>query len=136
MRGGNPGDLYVILSVEEHGIFQREGANLFCRVPIPMTIAALGGKIEVPTIDGATSEVSIEAGTQTGHRTRVKQKGMSVLRSTTRGDLYVELSVEIPVHMNKRQKELLEEFATEAEKHDISPQSAGFINKVKGMFGG
>ena len=135
MRGGNPGDLYVILGIEQHAIFQRDGANLYCRVPIPMTVAALGGTIEVPTIDGTMASVGVDQGTQSGHRQRVKQKGMSVLRSHSRGDLYVELVVETPVHLNKRQKELLNEFAEEAEKHKISPESEGFIGKVKGMMG-
>jgi len=134
-RGGSPGDLYVILSVNQHPIFQRDGANLFCRVPIPMTIAALGGEIEVPTIDGELTSMKIEPATQSGHRTRLKQKGMSVLRSTSRGDLYVELAVEIPVHLTKRQKELLKEFAEEAENNKTHPESEGFIGKVKEIFG-
>ena len=133
MRGGNPGDLYVILGVEQHAIFQRDGANLYCRVPIPMTVAALGGKIEVPVIDGSMADVSVDAGTQTGQRTRVKQKGMSVLRSNSRGDMYVELVVETPVHLTKRQKELLEEFSGEVEQHKNSPESEGFMGKVKDL---
>ncbi len=131
LRGGNPGDLYVILDVSQHPIFQRDGANLFCRVPIPMTTAALGGTIEVPVIDGGLTEVKVEAGTQAGHRTRVKQKGMSVLRSTSRGDLYVELAVETPVRLSKRQKELLEEFSVEAKNYKTHPESEGFLSKVK-----
>ena len=113
MRGGGSGDLYVILGVSQHPIFQRDGANLHCRVPIPMTMAALGSSIEVPTIDGAMADMKVDPGTQPGHRPRVKQKGMSVLRSSSRGDLYVELAVETPVHLTKRQKELLSEFAAE-----------------------
>jgi len=133
LRGGNPGDLYVILDVSQHPIFQRDGANLFCRVPIPMTTAALGGTIEVPVIDGGLTEVKVDPGTQAGHRTRVKQKGMSVLRSTSRGDLYVELAVETPVRLSKRQKELLEEFSTEAKSYKTHPESEGFLSKVKEM---
>jgi molecular chaperone DnaJ len=135
MRGGNAGDLYVILGVADHPIFHRDGANLHCRVPIPMTVAALGGNIEVPTIDGALTDVKIDPGTQSGHRVRVRQKGMSVLRSTSRGDLYVELAAEVPVHLTKRQKELLEEFATEAKNSRTHPESEGFIAKVKELFG-
>ena len=136
MRGGHPGDLYVILEVAQHPIFQRDGANLYCRVPIPMTVAALGGNIEVPTIDGEMMPMDIEHGTQTGQRTRLRHKGMSVLRSSARGDLYVELSVETPVHLTKRQKELLKEFADESGDHKTNPESAGFLNKVKEMLKG
>ena len=134
MRGGNPGDLYVILGVSQHPIFQRDGANLFCRVPIPMTIAALGGSIDVPIIDGEMTQIKIDPATQSGQRVRVKQKGMSVLRSTSRGDMYVELAVETPVHLTKRQKELLKEFAEEAEKNKTHPESESFIGKVKEIF--
>ncbi|MDX2027509.1 MAG: molecular chaperone DnaJ [Alphaproteobacteria bacterium] len=135
MRGGHTGDLYVILGVEQHPIFQRDGANLFCRVPIPMTIAALGGTIEVPTIDGSMADVKVDSGTQSGHRTRIRQRGMSVLRSTSRGDLYVELAVETPVHLSKRQKELLKEFAEDGDSHKTSPESQSFIDKVKDILG-
>ena len=132
-RGGHSGDLYVILDVQPHPIFQRDGANLYCRVPIPMTVAALGGKIDVPTIDGDMMAMDVDNGTQTGQRTRLKHKGMSVLRSSSRGDLYVELAVETPVHLNKRQKELLQEFATESGDMKHSPESASFLDKVKAM---
>lgn len=135
VRGGHSGDLYVILGVKDHPLFQRDGANLFCRVPIPMTTAALGGSIEVPIIDGGTAEVKIDAGTQSGYRSRLKQKGMSVLRSTSRGDLYVELAIETPVNLTKRQKELLKEFADEGAAHKTSPESEGFMGKVKDILG-
>lgn len=135
LRGGNPGDLYVILSINQHPIFQRDGANLFCRVPIPVTTAALGGTLSVPTIDGDMTEIKVDSGTQSGQRVRVKQKGMSVLRSTSRGDLYVELAVETPVNLTKRQKELLQEFAAEEENSKTHPESAKFIDKVKDIFG-
>jgi len=134
-RGGHAGDLYVILGVEQHPIFQRDGANLYCRAPIAMTAAALGGSLEVPTIDGSVAEVKIDAGTQSGHRARVKHKGMSVLRGSSRGDMYVELAVETPVHLTKRQKELLAEFATEAEQNKTHPESEGFISRVKEALG-
>jgi molecular chaperone DnaJ len=133
-RGGHSGDLYVILEVQPHPIFQRDGANLYCRVPIPMTVAALGGSIDVPTIDGEMMPMDVEHGTQTGQRTRLRHKGMSVLRSSARGDLYVELAVETPVHLTKRQKELLKEFAEESGDTKTNPESAGFLDKVKEMF--
>lgn len=134
-RGGRAGDLYVVLSVDSHPFYQREGANLHCRVPIPMTMAALGGKVAVPTIDGTPIEVEVKAGTQSGHQVRMRGKGMSVLRSSSRGDLYVELTVETPVHLNKRQKELLEEFAIESAKSKTNPESESFFEKMKDMFG-
>jgi molecular chaperone DnaJ len=134
-HGGPSGDLYVILNVGAHTLFQREGANLFCRVPVPMTLAALGGTIEVPTIDGVMTSLKIDAGVQSGHQARIKHKGMSVLRSQNRGDLYVELLVETPVHLSKRQKELLEAFAKEAETHKTHPASENFFKKVKEALG-
>jgi molecular chaperone DnaJ len=134
-RGGRAGDLYVVLSVDAHQLFQREGANLHCRVPIPMTMAALGGKVSVPTIEGGTIEVEVKAGTQSGQQLRQRGKGMSVLRSSSRGDLYVELTVETPVHLTKRQKELLEEFAIESAKSKTHPESESFFEKVKDMLG-
>jgi len=133
-RGGPPGDLYVVVSVTPHGIFQRESANLYCRVPIPMTLAALGGKIEVPSIDGEMTEIRVPAGTQPGYQVRIKHKGMPVLRGHARGDMYVELMVETPVNLSKRQKELLEEFASEAGKNKTHPASESFFRKVKEHF--
>lgn len=134
-RGARAGDLYVVLSIDPHALYQRDGANLHCRVPIPMTMAALGGKVSVPTIDGQAAEVEVKAGTQSGHQIRVRGKGMSVLRSTSRGDLYVELTVETPVHLTKRQKELLEEFAIESATSKTHPESESFFEKVKDMLG-
>lgn len=133
-RGGHAGDLYVILDVQNHPIFQRDGANLYCRVPIPMTTAALGGTIQVPTIDGEMMDMEIDHGTQTGQRNRLRHKGMSVLRSNSRGDLYVELTVETPVHLTKRQKELLKEFVAEGGDSKHSPESSNFLDKVKELF--
>ncbi|MGE4351662.1 MAG: molecular chaperone DnaJ [Bdellovibrionales bacterium] len=135
LHGGHSGDLYVILSVKGHPLFQRDGANLHCRVPIPMTMAALGGKVQVPVIDGTMAEVEVKAGTQSGHQTRLRGKGMSVLRSGSRGDLYAELFVETPSRLTKRQKELLEEFAIEAETNKTNPESESFFDKVKELFG-
>jgi len=136
MRGAPPGDLYIFLAIASHRIFQREGANIFCRVPIPMTTAALGGAIEVPTIDGTKAKVSIPEGTQSGHQFRLRAKGMSVLRSPARGDMFIQAVVETPVNLTKRQKELLAEFNTngEGEKAKNSPESEGFFAKVKELW--
>jgi molecular chaperone DnaJ len=137
MRGAPPGDLYVFLSVQQHRFFQRDGADLQCRVPITMPTAALGGQIEVPTIDGARSQVTIPAGTQSGQQFRLRGKGMSVLRSAARGDLYIEVSVETPVKLTKRQKELLQEFEREGGNvPGTHPESEGFFAKVKEFLGG
>src|SRR5205823_14745019 len=94
VRGASPGDLYIFVSVAAHRLFQRDGANIYCRVPIAMTRAALGGTIEVPTIDGSRAKVALPPGTQSGHQFRLKGKGMSVLRSATRGDMYIQAIVE------------------------------------------
>jgi molecular chaperone DnaJ len=130
-RGAPPGDLYIFLSITPHKLFQRDGANLYCRVPIQMTTAALGGAIEVPTIDGGRAKVNVPAGTQTSHQFRLKNKGMSVLRSQTRGDLFIEAMVETPVNLNKRQQELLRELEKTMNPKESSPQSAGFFSRVK-----
>jgi molecular chaperone DnaJ len=135
MRGGHAGDLYVILSIAPHPLFQREGAHLHCRVPVPMTLAAVGGNIQVPTIDGAMTELKIEAGTQSGQQTRLKQKGMTVLRGSSRGDLYVEIAVETPMKLTKRQKELLQEFAKESEAQHTHPECENFFKKVTALWG-
>jgi molecular chaperone DnaJ len=133
MRGAPSGDLYIFLSVQPHRLFQREGANVHCRVPLTMVTASLGGSIEVPTIDGGRARISIPAGTQSGHQFRLRGKGMSVLRSPARGDMFVEAVVETPVNLNKRQEELLREFETEG-SHEISPQSTGFFAKVRELW--
>ncbi len=130
VRGGPPGDLYIFLSVKPHEIFQRDGADLFCRVPISITTAALGGEIEVPTLDGGRSKVKVPAGTQTGKQFRLKAKGMPVLRSPQFGDLYIQTVVETPVNLSRRQRELLEEFE-KASSETTNPESSGFFAKVK-----
>ncbi|HBM90524.1 MAG TPA: molecular chaperone DnaJ [Rhodospirillaceae bacterium] len=135
IHGAHAGDLYVVLSLTGHPLFRRDGPNLYCRVPIPMTTAALGGKIRVPVIDGSTVDVEVKSGTQAGHQLRQRSKGMSVLRSSSRGDLYVELAVETPSRLSKRQKELLEEFALESEKSKTHPESEGFFEKIKDALG-
>jgi len=132
---GQRGDLYIFVSIRPHDLFEREGANLFCRAPVPMTTAALGGDVEIPTIDGGRSKIKIPSGSQSGRRMRLRGKGMSVLRSQQRGDMYVELTVETPAKLTKRQREILEEFA-EASGHDTSPESANFFDKAKNFWDG
>ena len=133
--GAPPGDLYVHVAIRAHPIFQRDGANIFCRVPLRMTQAALGGDVEVPAIDGSKARVKIPAGTQTGEQFRLRGKGFSVLRSAQRGDMYIQVAVETPQHLTKRQRELLEEFEGEAKGHAKgSPESEGFFAKVKEFF--
>jgi molecular chaperone DnaJ len=133
-RGGGQtqrGDLYIFVGVRGHELFERDGANLFCRAPVPMTTAALGGEVEIPTIDGGRSKIKISPASQTGKRLRLRGKGMSVLRSDRRGDMYVELAVETPSNLSKRQRELLEEFAAEGGEHSASPESQNFFDKAK-----
>ncbi|HXA71339.1 MAG TPA: molecular chaperone DnaJ [Stellaceae bacterium] len=135
VRGGASGDLYIFLSVRPHRFFQRDGANIQCRVPIEMATAALGGTIEVPAIDGTRAKLTIPAGTQTGRQFRIKGKGMSVLRSPSRGDMYIEATVETPVNLTKRQQELLREFAEAGDgKRATSPEAEGFFSRVKEFF--
>jgi molecular chaperone DnaJ len=137
VRGSAPGDLYIFVSVAPHRLFQRDGANIYCRVPIPMTKAALGGTIEVPTIDGGRAKVQIPGGTQSGHQFRLKGKGMSVLRSPSRGDMFVEIAVETPANLTKKQRELLEQFKAESGGNAKTyPESEGFFARVKEFFDG
>lgn len=135
LRGGPSGDLYIFLSIKPHAYFQRDGANIYMRVPIPMTTAALGGVIEVPTVDGGRARVTIPEGTQTGHQFRLKGKGMSVMRSTVRGDMYIRAQIETPMRLTKRQKELLREFEGESPAARTSPESEGFFAKIKEAWG-
>ena len=131
VRGAPSGDLYIFISVAPHHIFQRDSANIHCKVPIPVTTAALGGHIEVPTVDGGRAKITIPAGTQPGHQFRLKGKGMSVLRSRERGDMFVQASVETPVNLTRKQKELLEEFESAGKAADNNPESDSFFTKVK-----
>lgn len=135
LRGGPAGDLYIFLSIKPHAIFQRDGADLFCRVPIGLVSAALGGEIEVPTLSGEQARVKIPEGTQTGKQFRLKAKGMSVLRSREVGDLYIQVVVETPQKLTTRQRELLEEFERES-SHNNHPETAGFFGRVKDFLGG
>ncbi len=132
-RGGPPGDLYLFLSVKPHQLFERDGGDLFCRAPAPMCKAALGGEMEIPTIDGERAKITIPAGAQTGRRFRIKGKGMTQLRSRERGDLHVELLVETPVNLSAKQKKLLDEFAKSC-GDEAHPQSQGFFDSVKRFF--
>ena len=134
VRGGPAGDLYIFLSLGSHPFFQREGADLHCRVPISMVQAALGGEFEVPTIDGNNSRVKVPEGTQSGRRFRLQGKGMPVLRSKQTGDMYVQVLVETPQKLTKRQRELLNEFER-LSSQDTHPESAGFFGKVKEFLG-
>jgi molecular chaperone DnaJ len=133
-RGGPPGDLYIFLSLSAHEFFQRDGADLHCRVPISMVTAALGGDFEVPTIDGGKTRVKVPGGTQSGRRFRLQSKGMPVLRSKQTGDMYVQVVVETPQNLTKRQRELLMEF-DKLSSRDTQPESDGFFAKVKEFFG-
>src|ERR1700746_703744 len=133
-RGGPSGDLYIFLSLSAHQFFQRDGADLHCRVPISMVTAALGGEFDVPTIDKGKTKVKIPAGTQTARRFRIASKGMPVLRSRQTGDMYVQVSVETPQNLTKRQQELLMEFE-KLSSGATQPEAAGFFAKVKDFFG-
>ncbi|GAB4381790.1 molecular chaperone DnaJ [Albidovulum sp.] len=134
LRGGPAGDLYIFIEVREHPLFQRDGANLFCRVPVSMTTAALGGEVEVPTIDGGRSRVKIPAGTQSGKQMRLRGKGMPALRGGGYGDMLIEMAVETPVNLTSRQKELLREF--EQLSRDNNPEGSSFFSKVKSFWDG
>ncbi|MEQ8452277.1 MAG: molecular chaperone DnaJ [Nitratireductor sp.] len=133
LRGGPSGDLYIFLSVTPHEFFQRDGENLYCSVPISMTTAALGGAFEVTTLDGSQARVKVGEGTQNGRRFRLRGKGMPVLRQPAMGDLIIQVSVETPQNLNKKQRELLEEFEKLSSK-DNSPQSSGFFARMKDFF--
>jgi molecular chaperone DnaJ len=137
LRGAPAGDLYVDVGVRSHPIFQRDGANVFVRVPLRMTQAALGGAVEVPVIDGGRARVTIPAGSQSGDQFRLRGKGFSVLRSAARGDMYVQVAVETPQNLSKRQQELLAEFERECDTNGrSSPESEGFFAKVKEFWDG
>ena len=131
-RGAGNGDLYIFVQVQKDKLFEREEENIFCQIPISITTAILGGDVEVPTIEGKKARLNIPAGTQSETQFRLKGKGMSILRQTRRGDMYVEVSVEIPVNLNSKQKAILQEFEKEggtSKKH--SPKSQSFFSKLK-----
>jgi molecular chaperone DnaJ len=132
MRGGPPGDLYIFIDVAKHELFERDGPNLFCRVPVSLAAAALGGDIEVPTIDGGRSRVKIPEGSQSGRQMRLRNKGMPALRGGAAGDMFIELAVETPVNLTARQKEILREFDTLSE--DNNPAGKSFFSSVKSFW--
>jgi molecular chaperone DnaJ len=132
-RGGPPGDLYIFISLAAHRLFQRENTTLFCMAPLPITTAALGGEIDVPTLDGQRTKVKVPAGTQGGKQFRLRGKGMPALNTNGFGDLIIQVNVETPVKLNKRQKELLEEFQR-SETGENTPESTGFFQRLKGLW--
>ncbi|MCX8255485.1 chaperone Hsp40, co-chaperone with DnaK [Beijerinckiaceae bacterium RH AL1] len=132
-RGGPSGDLYIFVSTKPHPFFQRDGADLFCRVPISMVQAALGGEIAVRAVDGSETKVKIPEGTQSGKQFKVRSKGMPVLRSREIGDLYIQTTVETPQSLTRRQRELLAEFEAES-SHKTHPEASGFFAKMKDFF--
>ncbi len=131
LNGAPAGDLYIFLSLGPHRLFQREQTDIFCKVPMSMTAAALGGVVEVPTIDGGKAKVNVPPGTQTGQQFRLRSKGMSVLNARQRGDMYVEARIETPVNLSRKQRELLQEFEKAGAGRSFSPESEGFFAKVK-----
>ena len=134
LRGGPAGDLYIFIEVEAHPIFERDGQNLFCRIPVSMTTAALGGEIEAPTLDGGRTRVKVPPGVQSGKQLRLRGKGMPALRGAVSGDLYIELAVETPVNLSTRQRELLKEFESVGKNN--SPETQDFFGRVKGFWEG
>jgi molecular chaperone DnaJ len=132
MRGGPSGDLYIFIEVAEHELFDRDGPNLFCRVPVSMSTAALGGNIEVPTIDGGRGRVQVPSGSQSGRQMRLRNKGMPPLRGGGTGDMIIELAVETPVNLTSKQKELLREF--EDLSSENNPESSSFFSSVKSFW--
>ena len=133
MQGAPSGDLYVVTQIKDHDFFDREGPHLYCRVPVPVSTAALGGNVEVPTIEGKKSAVKIPAGTQTGQQFRLRGKGMSILRSTACGDMYIEIFVETPVNLDKKQKDFIKQFGDEKNSPN-SPKSSAFMKKMKELW--
>ena len=135
-QGAAAGDLYIFLSIASHRLFQRHGADIHCHMPIPMTTAALGGTVEVPTVDGSRARVTIPSGTQSGHQFRLRGKGMPVLHSSRRGDMYIETAVETPVNLTKPQQDMLRDFENAAHggTKPMNPQSEGFFAKVKELW--
>ena len=132
--GGPSGDLYILLAVAEHPVFERERSHIHCEAPVAMTTAALGGTVEVPTVDGKRSRVEVPAGTQSGDRFRLRGQGMSVLNTRQRGDMFVTARVETPVNLTRRQEELLREFEQEGAGRNRPPGSEGFFAKVRELW--
>ena len=131
--GGVPGDLYVVVSVRAHEIFERDGSNLYCEVPISFATAALGGELEVPTLGGKVT-LKIPAETQTGKMFRLRGKGVKPVRGHGPGDLLCRVVVETPVHLSRKQKELLQQLDETLTGHKHSPRSSGWFEGVKKFF--
>ena len=129
-NGAEDGDLYIFISIVSHELFDRDGTNIFCNVPISIYEASLGGSVEVPTVSGGRAKVKIPAGTQSGDQLRLSGKGMPALRSVSFGDMIITLNVEIPKNLSQKQKELLKEFDQQSNRDNI-PESTGFFDKVK-----
>ncbi len=132
VRGGGPGDLYVFLHVKEHDVFEREGNDLFCEVPMPFSTATLGGELEVPTLDGKAS-IKIPAGTQGGTLFRLRERGVPSLSSSRKGDLHVRVQVEVPTKLNSEQQEKLRAFSESIGEHN-SPMQESFFQKARRFF--
>jgi molecular chaperone DnaJ len=133
INGGPSGDLYVEIRVKEHSVFERDGDDLHCQIPISMVTAALGGKVEVPTLSGK-AEIELPEGTQTGKTFRLRGKGIKGVRSSYPGDLYMHVIVETPVRLNDKQKQLLRDLEASLEDPKHSPQTRGWLDKVKEFF--
>ncbi|MBL6770910.1 MAG: molecular chaperone DnaJ [Rhizobiales bacterium] len=133
LRGGRTGDLYIFVSIKPHKFFQRDGSDLYCNIPVSIVTAALGGQIDIPTIDGSKLSVSIPEGSQNNKHLRLRGKGMPILRQKNFGDLHLQISVETPVNLNKKQKELLEEFQNISEEKN-NPVSDGFFKKLRDLW--
>ncbi len=134
LRGGANGDLYVFINVKNHKLYNREGANLYANIPVSMVCAALGGKIEIPSINGEKLELEIKAGTQNNQVLKLKNQGMTIMRSKNRGDLFVNIYVETPVNLSTRQRELLEEFRSISKDDKCQPEAKSFFDKIKDLF--
>ena len=133
-QGGPPGDLYIFIKEKPHSIFKRDAENLYCKAPIPMITATLGGNIEVPTLDGSIVKVKIPRGTQSGDNFRLSNKGMPRVRQSASGDLYLEAFVETPVNLSSNQKDLLKKFNGDKNKNTTSPQSESFFDRLKDLW--
>ena len=134
MQNGPTGDLYIFTEVMDHSIFQRDGANLFCQIPVSIISATLGGDIEAPTLDGGKTRVKVPAGIQSGKQLRLRGKGMPNIRGNSYGDLYIELNIETPVNLNENQRELLREFEKSLKASDNNPKHSNFFSKVKSFW--
>ncbi len=133
LNGGPPGDLYVEIHIKKHNVFERDGDDLHCEIPISLTTAALGGKVEVPTLSGR-AEIELPEGTQSGKTFRLRGKGVKGIRSSYPGDMYARVVVETPVRLNERQKQLLRELDSMLKDPKHSPQTRSWMDKVKDFF--